>query len=207
MSEQDSQRSSINNVTSIAAINGTDAQQIKCWIIIWNWWLWAADKWATSESQIGCYQQKQISWSHWSWGQVPEKLPWGRLILYWDRSTMGPTKRSKVQESWLHEISKSYGLRGNRTCCQERQINSGARSLQMREIEILAWNRKAGHEYCRVSTTIWIPNLTPFFNNSKADKISMLEEAAAFGEAVPGPDYAITKLETFKKRSMSIKID
>ena len=35
----------------------------------------------------------------------------------------------------------------------------------------------------------------------------MLEEAAAFGEAVPGPDYAITKLDTFKKRSMSIKID
>ena len=50
-------------------------------------------------------------------------------------------------------------------------------------------------------------HLISCFNYSKADKISMLEEAAAFGEMVPGPEYAITKLDTIKKRSMSIKID
>ena len=45
------------------------------------------------------------------------------------------------------------------------------------------------------------------FKYSKAEKISLIAEAQAHGDCVPGPEYSVGKLDTFKKRSMSIKID
>lgn len=44
-------------------------------------------------------------------------------------------------------------------------------------------------------------------DDSKADKVTVMAEAAIAGGDVPGPQYKVADFAVFKKRSQSIKFD